>query len=443
MLHEVEAFLQEGLGLPPQASILVAVSGGVDSVVLSVLLAQLPYKVALAHVNFQLRGADSDADADFVAALARKLKLPFFVTRFETLDYANRKGQSVQEAARDLRYEWLEHIRSQNGYSYIATAHHQNDSIETAIFHFARGTGIHGLTGIPLKNGLIIRPLIRRFRSEILAYAEKEQLKWREDASNAGTKYQRNFIRHQVVPTLEALHGGFEKGAATTLAHLRAAAQWYDWAILHWKEKVMEAEGELRRIDLEHLSQAPDPPTLLWEMLRLWGFSSGQVSDMLHPHTHTGAAFSSATHRVVKDRMQLLLYPETSKEGLNLSINIADREVLLPSGKLLLSPSHAPPATFSVDLNMAWLSLTTEDFPLTLRYWQPGDQFQPFGMKGKRQKLQDFLTNRKLSLPEKEKVMVLLTVKNNICWVPGHRIDHRFRIRPACKEAWRLELKIS
>lgn len=443
MLHEVEGFLTEDLKIPREASILVAISGGVDSVVLSHLLSELPYRIALAHANFHLRAEASDLDELFVRKLADKLQVPFFSVGFDTLTLAADQGKSIQVLARELRYEWLEELCTKQEYDFIATAHHQNDAIETALFHFARGTGIRGLKSIPVRNGRIIRPLLHFFRSDIQNYAKTHGLSWREDASNAKTTYQRNFIRHRVIPQLEALHGGFEKGAAQTLANIGTAASFYAWAVRYWKERVVSIEEAHVKIQVPILKESPEAATLLWEIIYPYGFVRGQVVDILSPRTNTGALFYSATHRLVKDRDCLWLSPIEKNDPFEPSIAVTEGRIVFPEGEIQLSPVEEIPGTFGNKPEIVFLDLQPADFPLTLRPWKPGDAFQPLGMQGKHQKLQDFLTNLKLGIPEKERVWVLADAKNRICWVVGLRIDHRFRIKAQSKHCHKLELKIS
>lgn len=443
MLQEIEAFLAEVLKIPRKASVLVAVSGGLDSVVLTHTLASLPYRIALAHVNYHLRGEASEGDELFVRKLADSLDLPFFSVSFDARKEADAQGKSIQLLARELRYEWLEELRTELGFDFIATAHHQNDAIETALFHFARGTGIHGLRGIPVRNGHIIRPLLRLFRSEIQEYAEKQGLSWREDASNATTVYQRNFIRHRVIPQLKALHGSFEKGAAKTLANIGAAESFYNWAIAHWKGQVLSTDGSLSKINLHALLESPEPATLLWEILQPLGFSVGQVEDMLSPKTNSGAVFYGSAHRLVRDRDCLWLTSNEKRANVEVTVLEKDTAIVFPEGEILLKAMDEVPESFDNKPEIAWLDLKPADFPLTLRHWQAGDNFQPLGMHGKHQKLQDFLTNLKLSIPEKERVWVLADAKNRICWIVGFRIDHRFRIKAQSAGCYKLELKIS
>lgn len=443
MIRAVAAFLSDVLKLSVSDRILVALSGGVDSVALVHVLHRLSFRIGIAHVNYGLRGEESDADERLSAKLAQQLDVPFFVTRFDTKSLAAKEGKSVQELARDLRYHWLEELRLKEGYDWLATAHHRNDAIETALFHFGRGTGIRGLRGIPAQNQRIIRPFIGQFRSDILHFARREQLQWREDASNALSLYQRNYLRNEVMPKLEGLHGGFEKGAAQTLDHVRAAVQWYDWAIAYWKERVMRASGELWMLDKDLLRTAPDPGGLLWEILHPLGFSATQVKDILDEDTRIGAVFLTPTHRLVQDRTCWVLGERPTIPTEVYSLLADQAQLLLPWGQLHCIRLAEPPRFFEKDPQVAFLALEAEDFPLQVRNWQPGDLFQPFGMRGKHQKVQDFLTHRKLSLPEKEQVRVLVTARGQICWIMGYRTDERFRVSPDSRQVWRIEIKIS
>jgi tRNA(Ile)-lysidine synthase len=441
MVPEVAAMLSDELKLSASDRILVALSGGLDSVTLGYVLLRLGYAIGLAHVNYGLRGADSDADEAFAAHLAVQWGLPFFVTRFDTKNKAAAEGRSVQELARELRYTWLEEIRAKEGFDWIATAHHRNDAIETALFHFARGTGIHGLRGIPVRNQCIIRPLIRLFRSDILDFARRTGLSWREDASNESSLYQRNYLRNEVIPKLEGLHGGFTGGAGRTIDLMRSAGLWYDWAIEHWKKQVCSREDEVLRLDKQLVHAAPDPGTLLWEILHPLGFSAAQLSDILDPSTRTGAVFEGKGQRLVNDRDYWLLRPWPEAEMGDYSLELGQEELVLPDVRIRCFPEGGIPAVFPDDPGIVYLALDQNDFPLRIRKWRAGDLFQPFGMGGKHQKIQDLLSNRKMSLPEKEKIWVLATADGRICWVVGLRTDERFRVKPDSRQVWRLEIK--
>lgn len=412
--------------------VLLAVSGGVDSVVLSHLFFQAKLNFGIAHCNFQLRGEDSDADALFVQQLAEAFRVPFFSTIFPTTAFAEKQKISIQMAARDLRYEWLEKTRQLNDFQHIATAHHLNDSIETFFYNFAKGTGIRGLHGIPIKNGNIIRPLSFATKQEILHFANTNKITYREDASNEKDNYARNKIRHQVIPPLQALNTDFEHIAAKNLQHIREAEFLYDFAIDHLrKQMVTETAAQVLINRSELLEYQNIISSLLFEWLKPYGFNADQIGQMLE--AEVGAIFYSHTHRLLIDRIYFIIEKQ--------AIEISAEQFLIPAGThkfelnvaiLTFEYKTGQPNTFLPESFIVYLDAEKLTFPLTLRHWQAGDIFYPLGLSGKRQKLQDFFTHQKLSRFEKERIW-LLESAGAICWVIGYRVDERFKITAQTK----------
>jgi tRNA(Ile)-lysidine synthase len=431
MFEHFQAFLHTHDLIPDPGSVtLLAVSGGLDSVVMACLFQQSGKPFAVAHCNFQLRGAESDADAEFVERLAEGWGVPFFIKRFETKAYAAEKGLSTQVAARELRYNWFAELCSENAYGRIATAHHLNDSVETLVLHFTRGTGIRGLRGIPVKNAQIIRPLLFATRAEIQTFAEAQRLEWREDSSNAGEQYTRNFIRHRVLPLLEEINPGFLSAAEHTMARMRETEEINRFfSERWWKEKSRTEPDGTVRIALSDLSEAPHVGHLLFLVLEQKGFTPEQCRQLAESvHGEPGMEVRSEKFRALIDRNDLIISP--LEPGLpELHIQPDDLMVRLPDGsKMLLMPTDTalpyPDGQTGIVVDAGKLV-----FPLLLRTWQAGDVFQPFGMGGQTQKLQDFFTNLKLSRIEKERTWLLLNGDGAVIWVVGHRPDERFRVK--------------
>lgn len=439
-ITKFQSFVTENKLVATSDKILLAVSGGVDSVVMCYLFFQAKFNFGIAHCNFQLRGEASDADELFVKKLAEKFRVPFFSTTFQTKVFAETHQLSIQMAARDLRYEWLENIRQANDFQGIATAHHLNDSIETFFYNFAKGTGIRGLHGIPIKNGKIIRPLSFATKTEILDFANTNEISYREDASNEKDTYARNIIRHHIVPVFKNLNPDFERTAQANLQHIRETEFLYDFAIAHLrKEIVTEYENGLQ-IDLTKLADYQGAvATLLFEWLKPFGFHADQISQMLK--AEIGAVFYSTTHRLLLDRnylkIELLAFVDQNERFV---IATDSEKVQLSVAELTFTYNTGQPNAFKNDPFIVYLDAEKLHFPLTLRRWQAGDVFYPLGLSGNSQKLQDFFTNQKLSRFDKERVWILES-GGAICWIVGHRLDERFKITKQTKFYWVIHFK--
>ena len=441
MIDDFNLFLRDQIGFNNTDRILLAISSGVDSVVLAHLLSQNGITFGLAHCNFQLRGQESDQDEDFVKGLAQKLSVPFFSIRFDTNNIATKRKESIQVVARDLRYEWLENIRTAEDFQYIATAHHLNDSIETILYNFAKGSGIRGLSGIPVKNGSIIRPLLFSNKKNILAFAKTENISYREDASNASDKYTRNSIRHHIIPELEKINPSLNTTMQHSIQYLKDTESLFNWAIEKIKNEAMQVQAGQHRIDLNKLIEFPAKDTILYELLQPFGFNSDQVRQLQQEQlTNSGRQFFSSDYRLLVDRGQLLIQAiEAHASQGDFLIEKGQTELVIGKQKIKIEEKEEVPTHFSKDNNLTYLDLDQLVFPLRLRRWKAGDIFQPLGMKGRRQKVQDYLTNQKLSILEKEQLWMLES-DNKICWIVGHRLDERFKITKQTKTVLKIML---
>lgn len=437
-----QSFITENELFANTDRILLAVSGGVDSVVLCYLFQQSGFQFGIAHCNFQLRGEASDGDEVFVKNLARRLEVPFFSKSFDTNAFAAKHKISIQMAARELRYEWLEQIRQTHDFQWLATAHHLNDSIETFFYNFAKGTGIRGLHGIPLKNERIVRPLLFATKDEILDFAKAENIAYRKDASNEEIKYDRNKIRHQVMPVFKSLNPDFERTAAENLRRIQEVEFLFDWAVAQIRrEAVQEIEDKIQISIAKTTDYQPAASTLLYEWLKPFGFHPDLIDKMLE--AQTGAVFYSLTHRLLVDRDTFIIEKQ-ALEPQNEQFVITEkiRDLHLNVGSFTFEYKTGHPETFTDDNYTVYLDAEKLRFPLTLRHWQPGDFFYPLGLRGNRQKLQDFFTNQKLSRFDKERAWILISGKD-ICWVVGHRLDERFKITSTTKAYWVIRFKKS
>ena len=426
MQKEFERYLKLICRCSPEKRFLLTVSGGIDSVVLAELFHTAGIDFDFAHCNFHLRGEESDGDQAFVEKLALRMNVSCFVNHFDTQDYASKKGISIQMAARDLRYEWFEDIREKNGYDFIATGHNRNDMVETVLINFARGSGIRGLSGIRARHGFLIRPLLFASRAEIRKYADAHSLTWREDSSNAETKYIRNRIRHVLIPEFEAINPAFMQNATDTISRLSQTEQLLNLALAQIKKSVWIELPDKFLIDIEKLTEYPAVETLLFELLREFGCTPILVRSIMSSFEATpGKRFITRTHLITRDRTHLIItkneIPIDSEMEIDADTALVTYPVHLIFSNLKVNPGYTVPP----ENRYAVLDFDRLVFPLTLRRWRAGDHFHPLGMKGTK-KISDFLIDNKVPLPDKQHVWVIES-SGNIIWVVNHRIDDRYR----------------
>lgn len=440
MISQFKEFIKKEKLFNAKHKILVAVSGGMDSVCMAHLFHKAGFDFGIAHCNFQLRGTESDEDEKFVSQLSKRFQAPYHIKKFDTQAYVKKYKVSVQMAARELRYSWFEKIRVKNSYDYIAVAHHQDDEIETFFINLIRGTGIAGLHGIKAKAENIVRPLMFAGRKEIEEFVKKNNILFREDSSNNSLKYLRNKIRHKLIPMIKELNPDIENAVKSGIQRIRQMEAVFREIVEEKKKEIVKQEGSLVRFDIKKLLSLPHNELFLFEFLKPYHFSGdiiGQISKGLKGTS--GKIFNSFTHRLVKDRMHLILSPlraanEDKKFVIPENIKKIDNPLQLKFKKLNISKN------FEVmkDSNMAMLDFDKLSFPLMLRKWQRGDYFYPFGMKGKK-KLSDFFTDNKFSLLDKENTW-LLCDGDDIVWIAGYRIDNRYRITCKTKRVFIAEI---
>ncbi|EDP95993.1 tRNA lysidine(34) synthetase TilS [Kordia algicida OT-1] len=436
MLGNVEKHIAENLPFLKQSKLLIAISGGLDSVVLANLLYKLDFSIAFAHCNFQLRGEESNEDEVFVKTLGNSLKAGVFTKKFNTETYANEQKLSIQMAARALRYEWFQEIADKFQYDYILTAHHQDDMLETFLINLSRGTGIDGLTGIPQQNGNIVRPLLPFTQVDILAYAKNNNLLWREDSSNASTKYVRNKIRHDIVPLLKELHPTFMKNFQATQQHLQESNSIIKDAIQKLQAEIItEVSDGNYSIEIEAIQQQKFPKAYLFELLRDFGFHEWQdVKDLLN--AQSGKQVFSAKYRLIKDRTQLFIQKRNQKEEVS-EFLIQDSESIIKT-PIRLQIEEVTRIT-DKGKNVLYIDKDLLKFPLTVRKWQNGDYFYPVGMKGKK-KVSKYFKDEKYSLIDKENQWLLCN-ENDIIWIIGKRSDNRYKLTKLTKTIIKLTLQ--
>jgi tRNA(Ile)-lysidine synthase len=403
--------------------ILVAVSGGVDSVVLAHLCKSAKLNFSIAHCNFNLRGEESDADENFLLDLADALDVEIFTESFDTKTYAADANLSIQMAARALRYNWFNELSAAMGFDFILTGHHINDDLETFLINFIRGTGLEGLTGIKAENEKVLRPLLRFSRQEIETFAREKRFHWREDSSNTDSKYMRNRIRHQIIPIMENINPQLLEGFTRTQTYLKESFDLIEDYIGLLYSQIVSKDVYGYRLNIATLEKIPNTKAVLYQLLKSFGFTEwNDVADLLT--AQPGKMVFSPTHRLIKDRDYLILTEVTSEKiTRDFKISKGEEIVMLPIGKLTF---HKVDKIGDTPSNCIYVAEDKLKYPLILRKWKNGDHFYPFGMKGKK-KISDFFKDKKLSLPEKEEAWLLCS-EDDIVWVVNHRADGRFAI---------------
>ncbi|MES2410476.1 MAG: tRNA lysidine(34) synthetase TilS [Bacteroidota bacterium] len=425
MLAEFQSHINNSLPFLKGKKLLLATSGGIDSMVLLHLCHQLKLDIRAAHCNFQLRGDESDEDEKFVKSECEKLDVLLFVNHFDTKKFAEKHKLSIQVVARNLRYEWFNTLLINNDYDYILTAHHMDDSLETFLINFTRGSGLDGLTGIPQQNGNIVRPLLPFSRNEIETFAKENNLKWREDSTNASDKYLRNKLRHNVIPVLKELNPSLLDSFENTISNLQQAQSLVDDASRIVYRKVVTDINFQKRINLQELMQLPNYLAYLYQWLEPFGFTDwDSINDLAT--AQSGKQIHSQYHTLLKDRNELIVFPKQESEETGVfSIEKGQMEVKFPLKLSFCNVNH-----ISVQAtNAIFVDENKIQFPLEVRKWQEGDWFYPYGMTGKK-KLSKFFKDEKFSLPDKSNTWLLCS-GNQIVWVIGKRQDERFKVTEA------------
>lgn len=433
MLDRLKKHIEHQLSFLNDKRLLIACSGGVDSVVLTHLFQELNFDIALAHCNFFLRGSESDEDEKFVKELAKKHSIPFFSETFDTEKYAQENKLSTQMAARELRYDWFDVLLKDFNFDYVLTAHHTDDDLETFLINLSRGTGLRGLTGIQEVNEKIVRPLLSFSREEILHYAKLNELYWREDSSNAKTDYLRNKLRHHVIPQYKEAAKNVLQNFNKTEGNLKGSQALVDDYMALIYNLVMKEVAEGYEINIQKINELPNTQALLYELLHPFGFSAwDDISELLS--AQSGKQVFSPTHRLLKDRDVLLLNALPTDSYIDeLYISEGTTEIKTPIDLQFESAER-----FEItNANTVFMDKESLLYPLILRRWSEGDVFQPFGMKGKK-KLSKFFKDEKLSLVAKENAWVLCSDKT-ISWVVGMRLDERFKVSKKTKNIIRID----
>ncbi|MBO0323068.1 tRNA lysidine(34) synthetase TilS [Muricauda sp. CAU 1633] len=421
MFPQFKAHLKANLPFLEKARVLVACSGGMDSVVLAHLSVSAGLDVTLAHCNFKLRGSESDGDEQFVRNLAKELGVGVEVKSFETKKYVRQNRGSLQMIARELRYQWFNELMGAKGFDYLLTAHHVDDSLETFLINLSRGTGIDGLSGIPIQNGKVVRPLLDFPQKNLMDYAKRENLSWREDSSNSDKKYLRNKIRLEIVPKLKELHPTFLENFKQTQVHLQDSHVLMQNHLQEIKSILFADDGDVIRVAIEPLKELNPIEAYLYGLFKEYGFTEWEdVKGLLN--AMSGKKVLSKTHSLLKDREYLLLSKIENRT--NEVYSVHDKQTMLESPIQLKMEKVDAVEKSSPDT--IFLDKKKLNFPLVLRNWQKGDYFYPYGMKGGK-KLSKFFKDEKMDVFSKEKQWLLCS-NDEIVWVVGRRADERFKV---------------
>lgn len=434
MLSKFKKNLTKNFPFINAQKILLAVSGGVDSMILAELFRKTNLNFAIVHCNFKLRDQASDLDQQFVEQYCIQNNISFFTTSFDTTAFAKDFKLSTQLAARKLRYEYFYEILKKEGFDCIATAHHLDDSIETFFINLLRGTGIDGLTGIPLQNDKIIRPLLNFSREEIENFAKENNISWREDASNATDYYLRNKIRHHLAPILREINPSFSHSFQHTLENLKQSQSLIDDASRMVYKKVVEDEMDYKKINITALKQLPNFKAYLYQWLQPLGFTAWEDIYNL-AEAETGKQIFSTNYQLLKNRNFLIIAPKSKGIDFEFRIERGTSEVNFHI-KLLFCKVSKP---FNSSNKTIFVDDEKLHYPLTLRRWKTGDIFQPFGMNGKTKKVSKFFKDEKLSIIEKENAWLLCSGPE-IVWIIGLRADERFKINNTTKTILQIDL---
>ena len=421
--------------------IVLALSGGIDSMVLADLLLKAKVEFVAAHCNFHLRGEGSDGDEKFVREYAEKHDIQCFVKHFDTEKYASENGISIEMAARDLRYAWFEELRQQLGYDKIAVAHHADDQAETFFINLLRGAGLNGLKGMLPQNGVIIRPLLWASREQIRQYAVENQILWREDHTNAESVYLRNKIRNQLLPAFDELQKDARQGLYKSLEHLASENELYRELLKEKLSQIVKRNDEVQSFPTSNFQLSTFNFQLLFEWLRQYNFNTDQCRFIFEAmETGVGNKYYSPTHQLVIGRNELQLSEIKQNTDVEIQIEVGEEEIAFPIHLRFSKSEKAEGFVIDKSSDVAMLDFDKLRFPLTLRHWRHGDRFHPLGMKGSKL-LSDFFVDQKFTEWQKRNVWLLVSADGDILWVVGHRIDDRFKLSNVTKSVFVCRLE--
>jgi len=440
MLNDFLKYINENRLIAKSERVLLAVSGGIDSMVMAHLFLKAGIETGIAHCNFCLRGKESDKDEDLVKKFASENNIVFYSKRFNTKLYARQNGISVQMAARELRYIWFEEIRNKNGFGSIAVAHNLNDNIETLLINLIRGTGITGLTGMKQVSNRIIRPLLFATRQSIADYCKTHQIIFREDRSNSETKYTRNKIRHNVIPILKEINPSIESTLIETAERLSGINEIVTDYINDLRGRISKHVDDITTFNINLLQNSLKNSSIVYELFKLFGITRSSLNDLYKViKGRTGAQLFTSTHRLLKNRKEIIISGLTTDDNEVIVVNNLRDLKKYHSILWVKSVSISKDYKISRDNETASIDLQKITFPLIIRRWHTGDYFYPLGMTRKK-KLSDYFIDRKYSRIDKENTRILES-GGKIIWIIGERIDNRFRITGSTKKVLIIKAK--
>jgi tRNA(Ile)-lysidine synthase len=417
--------------------LLIATSGGVDSIVLCNLLLLLNHDISIAHCNFQLRGEDSNGDEAFVEQLAEELGIPVFTKRFNTKNYAKEHKISTQLAARHLRYEWFNELAIKDQFNYILTAHHASDQTETVLYNLTKGTGLSGLRGIPNKNKNIRRPLLFATKEKILDYAQTNKLKWREDSSNSEDKYSRNLIRNQIIPELKKINPSIDETMNRNIEKFKNVETFLDAESVKIKSTHLTRVNKASTLALDWLTE--NNKALLHHLLSHYGFNYFQIETIYTGRSESGKTFTSSSHQLSIDRQQLIISSLDNIPFTEINVSSIISGIKIPFYQFTFTEQKSTETTISKDSNIAYLDADKLTLPFSIRPWRQGDKFMPLGMNSEK-KLSDFMIDEKIPVNLKKRLPIF-EYDNQIFWIAGYRIDNRFKVTEKTKTVLIIKLE--
>lgn len=442
IVRRFQRYMHETLDIGVEERLLLAVSGGRDSMLMAYLFLKAGYRFVIAHCNFHLRVGDADLDEQLVTDFARQHKVPFFVRHFDTEDYARKEGISTQMAARTLRYAWFEALRMQENAKWIAIAQHQNDHVETALLNLARGTGLQGLQGILPKRGQLIRPLLFLTSEEITVSVQALQIPFRDDLSNFSTKYARNKVRLEIIPKFREISPEFDDIMGRNITHFQEAYDLLQSFIVPIREELFSSEGSLVQITKSKLEPYIHRLPLLYELFKPYGFSKNVLTDLQgHWNGESGKRFHSPQYELLLDRDHVCLKARGESQQAADVLKIKEDTAVFVFANKAFEVSIRNDTSILPSNDVLQVDFERLQFPLQLRFWQEGDYFCPLGMGGKKKKVSDYFIQEKIGLYEKGNVPILINGNGDIIWIVGHRLDNRYRLTKSTKKVFTLVCK--
>lgn len=440
MLNEFLSYIREKKLVQTGEKVLLAVSGGKDSMAMTHLFKQTPFEIAIAHINHQLRGTESDEDARFVESYAEQNKIPYFQLDINPIDlsYGN-----LQEKARQLRYSWLFEVAEKHQYNKIATAHHLDDRVETFFINLMRGSGLDGLESFGSSNGAIIRPLLFALRKDIDTYVDQYNIPYREDSSNQSNKYVRNNLRNNILPLIYKADQRAPSGIQISIDHLNDTSILLDFLVQKASAELVNITDEYTSIQIKNFQNDTIGIQWLFQLIKKYGFNVIQVQEMMLSKSSSGKIFISSAYEALLDRGNLIVRSKAKVSNISINQQIDTLPFMYQvfDKQIFINEEKGDKIELINEGNVLFLNAEKINGTVILRNIRPGDKFKPYGMRGKSQKIKDFLVNQKVHLFEKEKIMVL-EYEGEIIAIPGWRIAESVKVDQNTRKIWKIELKL-